>query len=247
MRLFCCVNLCPCPVHPLLSLLCCTMQVYAHHPDPGRLVVFVAWADSTFYNREPKWFGPDRADTLDQKGPWEESSVLLGEGGLRTKERQGETKTGMGDIVRSGWCREGCWIGESKGYTDDRGYGREQDKEKIVWGRDEKRGPGKWQRWSRHQRLTFIRRKTSVWCESRLSFKLYWGLPVLFLSFSSIFFLPSLPVFAEQLLLLKLFRLILLQLVCCPLLHYRYSLLPHLSPPPPLHPFYTDSIYASHC
>lgn len=56
---------------------------------------------------------------------------------LRTKKRRGgNPRTSMGDIMRARWCREGCWIGESIGYTDDRGMyhrGREQDKEGIVW------------------------------------------------------------------------------------------------------------------
>lgn len=63
------------------------------------------------------------------------------EGGLSGQRRDGgggKPRTSMGDITRARWCREGCWIGESIGYTDDRGMyhrGREQDKEGIVRGK----------------------------------------------------------------------------------------------------------------
>lgn len=65
------------------------MQVYTHHPDPERLMVFVARAESIFYNREPKCFGPDTVDTVDQKGPWEESSVLPEAEGSKDKREAG--------------------------------------------------------------------------------------------------------------------------------------------------------------
>lgn len=69
---------CLCSIHPPLSTWLNNAGL-THTPpiDPGRLMVFVAPQESTLDNRKPKWFGPDTVDTPDQKGPWEESSVLL--------------------------------------------------------------------------------------------------------------------------------------------------------------------------
>lgn len=81
------------------------MRVYTHHRGPERLVGFVTLADSTFYNGEPKWFGPDTVDSLDQKGSWEESSVLPEWRPRRTKETGGKPRTSIADVMMPRWCK----------------------------------------------------------------------------------------------------------------------------------------------
>lgn len=92
MSMFYNTHRCPCPIHPPLSTWLNNAGLHTS-PRPREINGFCSpkgkW---TLYNRKPKWFGPDTVDSLDQRGPWEESSVLLEGRTLGTKERQEETK-----------------------------------------------------------------------------------------------------------------------------------------------------------
>lgn len=78
------------------------MQVYTHHWGPERLVGFVTLADSTFYNGEPEWFGPDTVDTAwIRKGLGKSHQYYLS-GPQRTKETEAKPKA---DIMIPRWCK----------------------------------------------------------------------------------------------------------------------------------------------